>query len=239
MPNMHHQHGTGQRGNKIVSLCDHRARHRDEGPSDHSPRILRLSPEYDGIELLYANDRHPDKLFSLKVLAWARLDDGSVTALVPWLKKVVPAEQLADPLNGRWMGYRLPESEYLFTEAPEHKVQELDAAVSFFGEPAAGGDIIPQQIPDTIGTHAVFSSDGFHTISLVEVVSWQLDRWGSVHALVADEERITRTPVLPNDPCLVDAQTRADFRYFFQHGIANRIKDQDPEALAAIATLAE
>jgi hypothetical protein len=28
-----------------------------------------------------------------------------------------------------------------------------------------------------------------------------------------------------------------DFRYFFQHGIANRLKEHDPEALAAIAML--
>lgn len=239
MPHMHHQHGNGSsrsgddahHGN-IVSLCDHRARQQAE-----QPRILRLSPECDGIELLYANDRHPDTLFSLKVLAWARLDDGSVTALVPWLRNVVPAEKMADPLNGRWMGYRLPDSQYLFEDAPEHKVQELEAAVAFFS--TSDAPVIPQQIPDTIGTHAVFSSDGFHTISLIEVVSWQLDSDGQVHALVADEERITRTPVLPNDPCLVDAQQQADFRYFFQHGIANRLKDQDPEALAAIANLTD
>ena len=139
-----------------------------------------------------------------------------------------------DAHSGRWMGYRLPGSDYLFTEVPDHKVQELNAAVDFFGHGTDG-----QQIPDTIGTHAVFSSDGFHTIRLVEVVSWQLTTRGEVHALIADETEITRTPVLPGDPCLSDAQTHADFCYFFQHGIANRIKDQDPEALAAIATLAE
>lgn len=251
MPNMHHQPPhSGSRGGKdrdsnrdsnrdgnIVSLCHHRqqrrTRHNDTGTPSPA-HIVRLSPEYDGIELLYANDRHPDKLFSLKVLAWAMRDDDSITAMVPWLKSVVAAEQLADPLNGRWMGYRLPGSDYLFTDVPDHKVQELNAAVDFFGHGTDG-----QQIPDTIGTHAVFSSDGFHTIRLVEVVSWKLTTRGEVHALVADETEITRTPVLPGDPCLSDAQTHGDFCYFFQHGIANRIKDQDPEALAAIATLAE
>ena len=47
------------------------------------PPILRLSPEYDGIELLYANDQHPDTLFSLKILAWARLANGDTVARSP------------------------------------------------------------------------------------------------------------------------------------------------------------
>ena len=54
------------------------------------PPILRLSPEYDGIELLYANDSHPDTLFSLKILAWARLANGDTVAMVPWLKTPLP-----------------------------------------------------------------------------------------------------------------------------------------------------
>lgn len=230
MPNMQRQASQGRHNGKqrspdnVVSLCERRRA--------ATPRIVRLSPEYDGIELLYANDRQPDKLFSLRVLAWAMLDNGEVTAMVPWLKSVVRAPELADPLNGRWVGYRLPDSQYLFTEAPDYKVSELSAAVDFFG------DQEPQQVPDTIGTHVVFSDDGFHTISLTEVISWQLDEDGEVHAMIADEQRITRTPVLPGDPCLIEAESQPDFRYFFQHGIANRIKDQDPEALAAIATLA-
>ncbi len=229
MPNMHGQashgkHARSHQHEKVVSLCERRR--------TAQPKIIRLSPEYDGIELLYANDRQPDKLFSLRVLAWAMLDDGEITALVPWLKKVVQAPQLADPLNGRWVGFRLPESAYLFTEAPPHKLQELEAAAEFFGTAAE------QQIPDIIGTHAVLSDDGMQTISLVEVVSWRLDPNGEVQAMIADEELVTRTPVLPGDPCLVPVESMADFRYFFQHGIANRIKDQDPEALAAIATLA-
>ncbi|HAJ43190.1 MAG TPA: hypothetical protein DCM00_11125, partial [Alcanivorax sp.] len=124
-----------------------------------SPPILRLSPEYDGMELLYANDQHPDTLFSVKILAWARLENGETLAMVPWLRKLASAHELADPLNGRWEGYRLPESDYLFCEAPPHKVQELDAAVSFFGKPTFDnpGRGLVQEIPDTIGTHAVFS----------------------------------------------------------------------------------
>ncbi len=199
--------------------------------------ILRLSPEYDGIELLYANDQHPDTLFSLKILAWARLANGDTVAMVPWLKNPVTAMALADPLNGRWEGYRLPGSDYLFVDAPEHKVQELDAAIRFFGKPQPGKQSI-QEIPDTIGTHAVFSADEFHTISLMEVVSWRLHADGTLTAMVAEESDPVETPVLPGAKCLVPAQEKEDFCYFFQHGIANKLKEKDPEALAAVAMLA-
>ena len=200
------------------------------------PPLLRLSPEYDGIELLYANDNHPDKLFSLKILAWARLANGDTVAMVPWLKEPVTAMALADPLNGRWEGYRLPHSDYLFIDAPEHKVKELDAALDFFGKPQPGAQSI-QEIPDTIGTHAVFSNDNFHTISLMEVVSWRLFADGTLSAMVAEENDPIETPVLPGAECLVKAQDKPDFRYFFQHGIANKLKERDPEALAAVAML--
>ncbi|WP_232802331.1 hypothetical protein [Alloalcanivorax mobilis] len=189
------------------------------------------------MELLYANDEHPDTLFSLKILAWARTGNGATQAVVPWLKELATAESMCDPLNGRWAGYRLPDSDYLFREAPEHKVQELDAAVRFFGAPGGGNHVV-QEIPDTIGTHAVFSEDHFETLALMEVVSWRLLGDGRVQAMVADEEAVTQTPVLPGDDCLAFAQQQPDFRYFFQHGIANRLKEHDPEALAAIAILA-
>lgn len=202
-----------------------------------SSPILRLSPEHDGMELLYANDEHPDTLFSLKILAWARTAKGGTLAVVPWLKKLVTAEQLSDPLNGHWAGYRLPESDYLFREPPEHKVCELDAATRFFGQPA-GGTNVAQEIPDTIGTHAVFSEDHFETLALMEVVSWRLRGNGEVQAMVADEDAVTQTPILPGSDCLTAAQDEEDFCYFFQHGIANRLKERDPEALAAIAVLA-
>jgi len=157
--------------------------------------------------------------------------------MVPWLKEPVTAMALADPFNGRWEGYRLPESDYLFIDAPAHKVQELDAAISFFGKPQPGHQTI-QEIPDTIGTHAVFSEDDFHTISLMEVVSWQLSADGSLAAMVAEENGLVETPVLPGAKCLIQAQQLPDFRYFFQHGIANKLKERDPEALAAVAMLA-
>mgnify|MGYP001155644884 CR=1 FL=1 len=33
-------------------------------------RYIRLSPELDGLEMLYSNEASSDKLFSLKILAW-------------------------------------------------------------------------------------------------------------------------------------------------------------------------
>lgn len=200
-------------------------------------RILRLSPENDGLELLYANDRHPGTLYSLRILCWALLENDAVVAMVPWLKEVVTCSALTDPLNGRWEGYRLPGSSYLFTEAPQHKVDELRSALSFFGRAASPGEVV-QEIPDAIGTHAVFSADGFHSISLQEVISWRLYGNGRVDAMVAEESEVTSTPVLPGDPCLRAARQQPDFHYFFQHQVANRIKERDPETLAAVSVLA-
>jgi hypothetical protein len=198
---------------------------------------LRLSPEYDGIELLYANDRHPDKLFALNILAWALRADGCVVALVPWLNRLMAASELADPLNGRWEGFRFAGGDRLFTQAPDYKVRELEAAAAYFS--SVPGASAHQEIPDTIGTHVVFSDDDFHSLRLQEIVSWRLEATGDIRALVADETRMTRTPVLPGDNCLVPAAEQEGFRYFFQHGIANRIKERDPETLAAIALLGE
>jgi len=56
--------------------------------------------------------------------------------------------------------------------------------------------------------------------------------------MVAEENGLVETPVLPGAGCLIQAQQLPDFRYFFQHGIANKLKERDPEALAAVAMLA-
>lgn len=214
---------------KVVNLFDYRR-------IPHEKRILRVSPECDGLELLYSNDNHPDKLFSLKVLCWALRDDGEVVAMVPWLDRIMACTELEDPLNGRWEGYRLPESQYMFEDAPEHKCTELRTAHEFFGDSAAQTAVV-QEIPDTIGTHAVFTEDGFDSISLAEVVSWRVLGNGEIQAMIADEEMVEKTPILPGDECLVPVSERPDFCYFFQHAIANKIKERDPEALAAISLL--
>ena len=74
---------------------------------------------------------------------------------------------------------------------------------------------------------------------LTEVISWQLHCDGTLHAMLVDATSCHNTPVLPGDDCLYSAQEHADFRYFFQHTIANKLKEQDPEALAAIAALVQ
>lgn len=229
---MKQAHRQVQRGNNVIPFPTRR--------HGAYPPIVRLSPEFDGLELLYSNDKHPNTLFSLRILAWAHQQDGTTVAIVPWLKTAARAPELADPMNGRWEGYRLPDSDVLFEEAPGYKAAEMQAALMFFGEPDIDFDddqTVIQEIPDTIGTHAVFSDDDFHTISLMEVVSWRLMANGEMKAMVIDENTVTTTPVLPGAKCLTAAQDRDDFRYFFQYGIANKLKEQDPEAIAAISIL--
>ena len=97
-------------------------------------------------------------------------------------------------------------------------------------------DVI-QEVPDTIGTHAVLSDDGFATITLKEVISWRLLNNGTIEAMIANEAEMVNTPVLPGDECLYAADKNKDFHYFFQHNIANKLKSKDPEALEAISLL--
>lgn len=201
--------------------------------------VKRIAPELDGLEMLYSNDSSPDKLFSLKIVNWALMDDGEVVGMVPWLNDIVPCPEINDPLNGRWEGYRDPRTNDIFYAAPQHKIAELNAASDFYKHRHYHGDEIIQEIPDAIGTHAVLTDNGFASFVLIEVLSWRLMGDGSVHAMLVDEQKISSTPVLPGDPCLYSAQEHPEFRYFFQHRIANKIKEQDPEALAAISMLIE
>jgi len=46
----------------------------------HDERFIRLSPELDGLEMLYSNDSSSEKLFSLKVLCWGLRANGEVVA---------------------------------------------------------------------------------------------------------------------------------------------------------------
>ena len=159
--------------------------------------------------------------------------------MVPWLDKVVACTELRDPLNGHWEGYHDPSSEEIFFAPPSHKIIELETAAEYYGTCSLPPYATLQEIPDIIGTHAVFTDDGFHNFVLMEVLSWRLLADGTLHGLLIDERRVTSTPVLPGDPCLFSAQLHAHFKYFFQHTIANKIKSQDPEAMAAISLLVE
>lgn len=203
----------------------------------HAMRIVRIAPEYDGIEVLYSNDTASHKLYSLKIICWAMREDGEIFALVPWLNQVMAAPDINDPLNGRWEGYRDPRYDDIFFMPPQHKILELESAYDCFNQ-TSNAPVI-QEIPDVIGTHAVLTNNGFQTFSLIEILSWRLTADGQVHGMLIDDAQITSTPVLPGDASLFSCQSHPDFKYFFQHRIANKIKAHDPEALAAIAMLRE
>ncbi|MAT52128.1 MAG: hypothetical protein CMK32_13200 [Porticoccaceae bacterium] len=204
-----------------------------------SRRFIRLAPELDGLEMLYSNDAHPDRYFTLKILCWALRADGDVVGLVPWLNDITACPDLQDPLHGRWEGYYDPGIDEVFYEAPIHKVLELEAAAEYYEFDWENDDDIMQEVPDTIGTHAVLSGDGFKTLTLKEVISWRLHASGELSGMLIDEEKVIDTPVLPGDKCLFPSREHSDFRYYFQHNIANRIKARDPEAMAAISLLVE
>lgn len=207
--------------------------------SRYNRRIIRLAPELDGLEMIYSNEAHPNKLFSIKVLCWALRADGEVVGLVPWLDDIMPCTEIQDPLNGHWEGYYDPGIDEVFFEAPIHKVLELETAAEYYEFDCETERDVVQEIPDTIGTHAVLSNDGFKSITLKEVVSWRLLHDGALQGMLIDDEKVVSTPVLPGDECLYSARDEETFRYFFQHHIANKIKAKDPEALAAISMLVE
>lgn len=202
-------------------------------------RIIRLSPELDGLEMLYSNDSHKNKLFSLKILCWALRENGEVVALVPWLNKLVPCPAIKDPLNGSYEGYYDPGIEELFFDPPIHKILELESAAEYYEASSEDPKALVQEIPDTIGTHAVLSEAGSHSLTLSEVVSWRLLNDGTIEGMLVNPEQVESTPVLPGDNCLFAAETCGSFRYYFQHTIANKIKSQDPEAMAAISALVD
>ena len=202
-------------------------------------KLIRIAPELDGLEMLYCNSENRDKLFSIKVLAWGLRSSGEVIGLVPWLDELVPCDEINDPLNGAWQGYYDAGVDELFYNAPLHKIVELETAADYYEYQCESDREIIQEIPDTIGTHAVLSADRFKSITLKEVVSWRLYQDGVVSAMLIDDSKMLSTPVLPGDDCLFGTDECDDLCYFFQHHIANKIKAQDPEALAAISTLSE
>ena len=70
-----------------------------------------------------------------------------------------------------------------------------------------------------------------------DVFSWALTASGDIYGMLIDPNKVTDTPVLTGDPCLYAAQELTNFKYFFQYRIANKIKENDPEALDAISHL--
>ena len=202
-------------------------------------QIIRLAPELDGLEMLYSNKLNPGKMFAMKILCWALRRNGEVVGLLPWMDKVIPCTDISDPLEGQFEGYFDPGIDEIFYEAPIHKVVELETAAEYYEFQSNNPEDVVQEIPDTLGTHAVFSTADSHNLMLTTIISWQLRNDGTLHGMVIDEKKCTQTPVLPGDECLYSATAKSEFRYYFQHHIANKIKAQDPEALAAIAMLVE
>ena len=202
-------------------------------------RIIRMSPELDGLEMLYSNDASDGKLFSLQILCWGLRANGEVVGLVPWLNRLVACTDIGDPLNGCWEGYYDPGIDESFEEAPMHKIVELETAAEYYEYQCEDPNDVTQEVPDTIGTHAIMSDDGFQSLVLTEVISWRLHYDGQVFGMLADEKKVLSTPVLPGDDCLYRAQDNPEFKYYFQHHIANKIKARDPEAIAAITLLAD
>lgn len=202
-------------------------------------QIIRLAPELDGLEMLYSNKLNPGKMFAMKILCWALRRNGEVVGLLPWMDKVIPCTDISDPLEGQFEGYFDPGIDEIFYEAPIHKVVELETSAEYYEFQSNNPEDVVQEIPDTLGTHAVFSTVDSHNLMLTTIISWQLRNDGSLHGMVIDEKKCTQTPVLPGDECLYSATAKSEFRYYFQHHIANKIKAQDPEALAAIAMLVE
>ena len=201
--------------------------------------FIRLAPELDGLEMLYSNETSDDKFFTLKVLCWALKANGEVVGLVPWLGNIIACQDIADPLNGNFEGYYDPGIDEVFFEPPIHKVVELETAAEYYEYSSDNPNDILQEIPDTIGTHAVLSNPHKSTLTLQEVISWRLFNNGEICGMIIDADKVVSTPVLPGDECLFAAQKDSQFRYFFQHHIANKIKSEDPEALAAISMLVE
>ncbi|MEX2962017.1 hypothetical protein [Microbulbifer sp. TYP-18] len=200
-------------------------------------RVIRLAPELDGLEMLYSNSSNGSDLYTLKILCWGLKANGDVVGLVPWLNSIVACPEIKDPLDGRFEGYFDPGIEEIFHEAPIHKIVELETAAEYFEFEKGKAEEVMQEIPDTIGTHAVFMDEQRENLTLTEVVSWRLYGSGEIHGMLINHDTVETTPVLPGDHCLYPAQGTTDFHYFFQHHIANKIKSEDPEALAAIAAL--
>ncbi len=203
---------------------------------NNTPVIRRLLPELDGLEMLYTND-NSEQIFSLKILCWAIWSDGRIDGLVPWINQLVPCRSLKDPLNGHWEGFMDPANGQIIFEAPKYKAEFLQNSSQYYPATSSDGNLVIQEIPDIIGSHAVFTNDDFDHFNIQEIHSWRLFNDGSLLAMAVENDQIHDTPVLPGDACLYSVLHRKDFKYFFQNSIANKIKAKDPEALAAMANL--
>lgn len=200
-------------------------------------RLVRLAPELDGLEMVYRLDANPAILYGMPLLAWGLREDGEVVGMVPWMESLTPCHHLDDDDHGRFVGYRDPETEELFDVAPEHKLMELEYAASYFDYEETEQVTLIQQLPEIQGTHALCMDKGDTPWQLKQVFGWRLYSDGSVEALLADERSVEQTPVLLGDACLYPGHSRHRLVYFFQRQIANRIRQEDPATLEALALM--
>ncbi|GAA3937176.1 hypothetical protein [Litoribacillus peritrichatus] len=246
---------------KIVQLDSYRK----EGKA--SPKIVRISSEMDGLEALYTNDLSSERLFTIKILFWALLDNGSVCAIIPWLKDIITTNELNNPHTGQWQGYYDQKLDRIMFKPPEFKVKELELGHHYFdldpsssakptyqeltnqeltnqeltsqeiGKPkSAGHHKNLQELPDHLGTHAAFKHKEQKGFYLKPVISWRLTADGKLLAMTIQQENSPITP-LPGSDELVPAIEDSNFRYYFQHGIASRIKREDPDTITAVSLL--
>lgn len=200
-------------------------------------RMIRLAPELDGLEMIYHLASDPETLYGMPLLAWGLREDGDVVGLVPWMEALTSCHELNDSEHGHFVGYRDPETEELFQSAPEHKVLEIEHAAAYFDYEETSEPTLIQQLPDTLGTHALCMDSDNQPWQLKQVFGWRLFSDGEIEALLVDESMIESTPVLAGDPCLYPGHSRHQVVYFFQRVIANRIKQEDPATLEALALM--
>jgi hypothetical protein len=212
-----------------------------EHQTQHHPMVVRLAPELDGFEVLYSNEHgHPkpgQELFSVKILFWALLDDGSFAGMIPWFDELICCTDLNSPHKGFFQGYYDPGLDQTVPQVPEHKCIELISAADYFDFEVDGTVFVVQELSDTCGSHAVFTTDNFDNFSMTEVFSWRLYSDGCIQAQMVDVERVTHWPVLVGDDCLVACDEAPDFVNFFQYRVAINIKAQDADTMAVLDQL--
>jgi len=214
--------------------------------SGDDEQLVRIAPDYGSTSMLYGNDANPGKIFKLPIIGWGLQHNGTVVGLVPWLNCISACPSLRDPLNGHWEGYFNNASGDVLYEPPPYKVTELQAAHHYHcqnrtlpGVVQKNSRLVIQEIPDQIGTHAVFTDSARQSLHVRAIFSWQLFDDGHIDGMLIDPEKIQQTPVLAGDDALYSVNNCADFKYFFQYDIANKIKSNDPDAIKAISALIE
>ena len=201
--------------------------------SENAPLTVRLASELDGFEALYSDSHgtpHPgQEVYSVNILFWGLLSDGSVVGMIPWFDQLISCADLNRPETGFFLGYFDPGVDELLAVAPEHKRAELESAANYFHFEPSTEDVVIQELPDTCGTHAIFSADQMASFSMSEVFSWRLLSSGTVQAMVIDLQDIESWPILLGDAALMACEDNDEFCCFFQYRIAIKLKQNDKD----------